>query len=90
MSSKTSKKKKISNEEKLSSVISDINAFTSNDRGKKSRHVILNRDIVLQRSETGVRIYPNRGRRASSQCSVKAKGITFTPLYQKIFFSMIY
>ena len=32
-----SKKKKLSNEEKLSSVISDINAFTNKDRGKKNR-----------------------------------------------------
>jgi hypothetical protein len=36
-----SKKKKISDEEKLSSVISDINAFTSKDRGKKGRPVYI-------------------------------------------------
>ena len=73
MSYKMSKKKKLSNEEKLSSVIGDINAFTNKDRGKKSRPG--NRDIVLQRNETGVRIYQNRGRRRSSQFLVKAKGI---------------
>ena len=37
MSYKMSKKKKLSNEEQLSSVIGDINAFTNKDRGKKSR-----------------------------------------------------
>ena len=34
MSYKMSKKKKLSNEEKLSSIIGDINAFTNKDRGK--------------------------------------------------------
>ena len=76
MSHKMSKKKKLSNEEKLSSVIGDTNAFTNKDRGKKSRPGNRSRDVVLQRNETGGRVYPNRGRRASSQSLIKAKGIT--------------
>ena len=53
MSHKMSKKKKLSNEEKLSSVIGNINAFTNKDRGKKSRPGNRSRDVVLQRNETG-------------------------------------
>ena len=71
-----SKKKKLSNEEKLSSVIGDISAITNRNRGKRSRPGNSSRDIVLQRNETGVRVYPNRGRRGSSQSLIKAKGKT--------------
>ena len=80
ISCKMSKKKKLSNEEKLSSVIGDISAITNKNRGKKSRPGNSSRDIVLQRNETGVRVYPNRRRRGSSQSLIKAKGKTKTLL----------
>ena len=48
MSHKMSKKKKLLNEDKLSSVIGDINAFTNKDRGKKSRPGNRSRDAILQ------------------------------------------